>query len=253
MRDDRRDIRLARLDEAQRRSRERLRLQQQRIDARFERLRSRMLASEERPSDDQRRIITAALELLDEVGLNELSLRKLAAKLNLKAPALYWHFKNKEELIDYMAEAILSEEFADLTPRAQDEPWQDWTITLCKRLRKAMLGYRDGGRIVTGAHFFPAITLVRLFETSAQSLTSAGVEEVHAELIVSTAVHFTFGRVIEEQSGPEEDQVRKVDFAAMQEAFPYLMKSIERIQKAGNLEQLSDEEFEESLRLIIRD
>jgi len=46
-------------------------------------------------------VVNTALKLLDEVGLDGLTLRKLAAELGVQAPALYWHFKNKQALLDH--------------------------------------------------------------------------------------------------------------------------------------------------------
>jgi TetR/AcrR family tetracycline transcriptional repressor len=37
-------------------------------------------------------VLEGAIELLDEVGLDELSTRKLASRLGVHAGALYWHF-----------------------------------------------------------------------------------------------------------------------------------------------------------------
>ena len=54
-------------------------------------------------------VLRAALELLDEVGIDGLSTRKLAERLGVQSPTLYWHFKNKGELLDAMAEAIMLE------------------------------------------------------------------------------------------------------------------------------------------------
>ena len=52
-------------------------------------------------------VIKAALEILDAEGLENVTLRRIAAKLNVQAPALYWHFKDKSDITDDMAQAIL--------------------------------------------------------------------------------------------------------------------------------------------------
>ena len=44
-------------------------------------------------------VIRAALDLLNEVGVDGLSTRRLAERLGVQQPALYWHFKNKRELL----------------------------------------------------------------------------------------------------------------------------------------------------------
>lgn len=167
----------------------------------------------------------------------------------MQAPALYWYFKNKEELIDHMAETILANEFFDLTPRTNDESWQEWLIDVCKRLRSAMLAHRDGARVVAGAHLYPAITLVRLFEVSMESLLSAGVDERQADLLIGTVVHLTFGRVIEEQSSPDPNEIERFNHDEFHQAFPLVSANIRRTVE--DMKQGYDE-FDASLRLIIR-
>ena len=48
-------------------------------------------------------VARAGLKLLNEVGLEQLTLRRLGVELNVQAATIYWHFKSKEELIDEMA------------------------------------------------------------------------------------------------------------------------------------------------------
>ncbi len=46
-------------------------------------------------------VIRAALDLLNEVGVDGLTTRKLAERLGVQQPALYWHFRNKRALLAY--------------------------------------------------------------------------------------------------------------------------------------------------------
>src|ERR1017187_1062048 len=239
---------LERIEEAQRRVQERLVFEQERINKRFDHIREQVSKKYGEPNDSQQRIIDAALNLLDSEGLNALSLRKLSRLLDIQAPALYWHFTNKGVLIDYMAEAILQAEFKDLQPRPADELWQDWLVNICKLLRQAMLSRRDGARIVAGAHIYPAITLLRIFETTEESLISAGLDPKQADLVVTTAIHLTFGRVIEEQSSLGLEELKGMNPDEMQREFPWVTATAKRRQE--EIRQGYDE-FESSLRLII--
>lgn len=58
-------------------------------------------------------VVEAGLNLLNEVGLEQLTLRRLAKNLKIQAPTLYWHFKSKEELIDAMATLVLTKVLPD--------------------------------------------------------------------------------------------------------------------------------------------
>ena len=59
-------------------------------------------------------VARAALVVLDEVGLDGLTVRRIAEALGVQNPALYWHFKNKQDLLDRMAEVMLADAFAEL-------------------------------------------------------------------------------------------------------------------------------------------
>lgn len=247
-RDNKRARDLARLEEAQRRTQDRLEQQRARIDRRFARMRDRLGQKYGETSSSQQRIVAAALELLKEDGLNNLSLRKLATKIDMQAPALYWHFQNKEVLVDYMAEAILEKEFKDLKPRQENETWQDWLINHMIRLRRAMLAYPDGARVVAGAHLYPAITLARSLECGLISLTSAGVSLKTARQLMTTATTYTFGYVIEEQAAPTAEQMAEFDLDAFLEPFPHMAKAItddDRSMKG------QDEDYLIGLRYIV--
>ena len=117
MNEDRFAHRLRHLENVRQRTQKHIDKQQARADERFEKARERIERMTNKRSLSQDRIIEAALALLKEHGLAGLSLRDIALQLDIKAPALYWHFKNKEELIDYIAEAILRKEFSTFVPR----------------------------------------------------------------------------------------------------------------------------------------
>lgn len=188
-------------------------------------------------------IVEAALRVLDREGFSNLTLRRVATELGVQAPAIYWHIKDKAELADYMAEAILSRQFKDLSPRHDDEQWQEWLLGTMQQLRSAMWLYRDGGRIVTGARLYPAVTLVKLFDVSMQSLVSSGIPLEKSGRIIAAVVHFVFGRVIEEQSGPTKEQAASINLDELFVDYPTFVASVK--SRSGK------DEFEQVVRAII--
>lgn len=68
-------------------------------------------------------VARAGLKLLNEVGLEQLTLRLLAKDLKIQAPTVYWHFKSKEELIDEMATTVLAEGTRQLVPVKDSADW----------------------------------------------------------------------------------------------------------------------------------
>src|SRR5580698_3213226 len=92
----------------------------------------------------QRQVIDVALALLDEHGLAELQMRAVASRLNVQASALYWHVRNKGELLSLMSwdfyDGALSAIPAGLT-------WRDWLLTYGVTFRKGLLGHRDSAQL----------------------------------------------------------------------------------------------------------
>ncbi|MER6306496.1 TetR/AcrR family transcriptional regulator C-terminal domain-containing protein [Streptomyces sp. NPDC001657] len=153
---------------------------------------------------DRKQVVTTALRLLNEVGLDGLTLRRIATELDVKAPALYWHFKNKQELLDEMATEMFRRMTAHLMGDGSAGPgpegtWQDLVLGACRGLRRELLGYRDGGKVFSGtrmtdtSYAAPLDGILRRFTTAGFTLKEAA----HAWW---TAYNFTIGLVIEEQS-----------------------------------------------------
>jgi TetR/AcrR family transcriptional regulator, tetracycline repressor protein len=195
---------------------------------------------------NKKRIVEEALELLNDGGIESVSLRGLAKRLGVKAPTLYWHVKNKAALINEMAECILQSEVNDLRQRDSDEPWQEWLIHVLNQLRRAILSYRDGGRVVAGAHF--SLTLSDVMEAAIRTLLTAGVSLRESRLIVLTATHFTFGYVIEEQTPPDAEMTKDFDMERFVQDHPTLVAGIEEYFHAGHT---VDDLFNDGLRRII--
>lgn len=71
-------------------------------------LRPRRVAREDQPLT-RPRIVEAAVELLDEEGIDRLTMRRLAERLRVGAPSLYWHVDTKDDLIDLAVDSIFSQ------------------------------------------------------------------------------------------------------------------------------------------------
>lgn len=148
-------------------------------------------------------IIETALQVLDEVGLDGLTVRRLAAELGVQSPALYWHVRNKQELLDGMAEAILAAGGAG--PPREDERWQDWLTHRARRRRKALLAHRDGARLVVNTPGWARSPMgTRMFDESLTALVDRGFTPVLALRTITTVWHYINGFVLQEQTERQE-------------------------------------------------
>ncbi|MFD6424918.1 TetR/AcrR family transcriptional regulator [Streptomyces sp. NPDC060198] len=79
------------------------------------------------PLLSRERIVEAAAALVDAEGLGALSTRRLAAGLGVSGPSLYNHFRNKDEILDAVADAVSAQ--VDLSMFDADDP-RDWRRSL---------------------------------------------------------------------------------------------------------------------------
>jgi AcrR family transcriptional regulator len=142
-------------------------------------------------------VADTALRLLNEVGLDGLSLRVIARELDVKAPALYWHFKDKQALLDEMATQMYRRMAAGVALDPADT-WRERLLKANRGLRTALLGYRDGARVFSGTRFTGTDHAPAL-EANLRLLTAAGFTLAQAADAGRTANAFTIGFVIEEQ------------------------------------------------------
>jgi TetR/AcrR family transcriptional regulator, tetracycline repressor protein len=80
-------------------------------------------------------VVDRAIALVDQSGLDTLTIRKLATELGVTPMALYWHFRSKDELLDGLAERLWSE--IDLSvDRAA--PWTEQMRALLESLLRVL-------------------------------------------------------------------------------------------------------------------
>jgi TetR/AcrR family transcriptional regulator, tetracycline repressor protein len=144
-------------------------------------------------------VVEAGLKLLNEVGLEQLTLRRLAKELKIQAPTLYWHFKSKEALIDAVATLVLAEGAPGLVPSKSANDWKTWVNAFGIGLRQTLLKYRDGARVVAGSHLTDTV-FMETTELIGSRLVEAGFSVRKAVVLLSTVYTFTVSFVIEEQA-----------------------------------------------------
>ncbi|WP_433236403.1 TetR/AcrR family transcriptional regulator C-terminal domain-containing protein [Streptosporangium sp. CA-135522] len=144
-------------------------------------------------------IARTSLRLLNEVGLDGLTMRLVAKELDVQAPALYWHVRNKQELLDAMAGIMLAEVVEGLEPPAPGFSWPDWLGGSVRRLRRVMLGYRDGARVLAGTNVtHPAV--FQMMELTLRAMLDAGFPPDETARDFPVLLHYTVGYTIEEQA-----------------------------------------------------
>lgn len=94
---------------------------------------------------DRPRIVAAALALMDEVGMDGLTMRSLADSLGVTAASLYRHVRDKDELLVLLADEISGE----IPLIATDKPWQEALLEGAHAVRRLLLVHRDAARLLS--------------------------------------------------------------------------------------------------------
>ena len=201
---------------------------------------------------DREIVVRTALRVLDEVGLEGLTLRKIAAALDVQAPALYWHFKNKQALLDEMATTVFADTIRDSGLPSADGTWAEWAAAYGQELRQMLLRYRDGAKMFSGTYLTDS-ALYAPMDVALRKFTDAGFALPEAISGLATIYYYTVGFTIEEQAiyprpgerNPQYDpdkRAERIDSAK----FPLALAA------GAALFSGFDERFEQGLQIIIR-
>jgi len=146
-------------------------------------------------------VARAALHLVDEVGLDGLTTRRLATSLNIQSPTLYWHFTNKQDLVNCMAEVMVTDALADLHPPETNQDWATWLSEYARLVRRMELAHRDGSRILAEADLTLG-SFGRSADLAVRVLHDAGFDPQTALACVVTLLNYVLGNAFQLQAEP---------------------------------------------------
>jgi AcrR family transcriptional regulator len=142
-------------------------------------------------------VVARAAHLLDEYGLADLTMRRLARELGVTPGALYWHFADKQELLGAVADRILEPTCGEPV----DAPWAVRIVAIGSGLREALLSSTDGAELVSATFASGTSQALRgILERLVQAAGDAGFVPTNAELAARTIVYYVLGFTADEQS-----------------------------------------------------
>jgi TetR/AcrR family transcriptional regulator, tetracycline repressor protein len=147
-------------------------------------------------------VVAKAAEILDNYGIADLTMRRLARELNVSPGALYWHFADKQELLGAVADRLLTSAGTGVLTG----DWPDRIVALCTALRDALLSSTDGAELVSAS--FSAgrsAELGRIVDALAVAAAESGLAADDAELAARTVIYYALGFTADEQSRMQWD------------------------------------------------
>ncbi|MFI7453576.1 TetR/AcrR family transcriptional regulator C-terminal domain-containing protein [Nonomuraea sp. NPDC049714] len=191
------------------------------------------------------RIVAVALELLDEKGMDAITVRALASRLSVGAPALYWHVRNKQELLDEMSTFVMRRVVNALSAVTPGAGWRDALATYARILRSEYLLHRDGARIFSGTRY-SGPEVVKAKESWLERLTAAGFSLAEADDAIDLVTAFVVGFVIEEQ-----ERSQSADRYSPTGRDAWLGEGADLVKAAGHLRDDGDQRFERQLGVVL--
>jgi AcrR family transcriptional regulator len=186
-------------------------------------------------------VVRTALAIIDEVGIDDFGLERLAAELNVRAPSLYHHFRSKADILAEVARLVTTD------VRVPDEPamsrWPDWFVEIATRFRRSVLRHPNAAPLLV--QFFPRRFTLATYERGARLLEQAGIPLEQHTVIFEGLDQLTFGAALiaaARRTSGNDDLYPDLDA----EREPHLARSV----AAGSL---ADEAlFQESVRAYLR-
>ena len=139
-------------------------------------------------------ILRAALDYVDELGLEALSMHKLGARLGVKAMSLYHHVYGRDGLLDGLVELLWSD-MAPAGARAAD--WRGQLRHLALAVRRTVRHHPSAAPLVMSRPVLPVAAL-RIFKEQLDALQQAGFSRSRAVEVVRTVVAYAFGAALSE-------------------------------------------------------
>jgi TetR/AcrR family transcriptional regulator, tetracycline repressor protein len=191
--------------------------------------------------------VRAALGVLDEVGFDDLSMRRLADVLGVQNPALYWHVQNKQDLLNRMAQMLLSDGLATAgVSIPESRSWAKRLERFAYGLRDTMRSRKDGARLIAAADLSqPGSALLIRIEALVAGLMAEGFRAGDALRGVLTIIHYTLGATFEEQSDPRHGDPTMPPDAALP-----TLTALAKMRDASDL-SLVDTRFDFGVSLIV--
>ncbi|QWB96228.1 TetR/AcrR family transcriptional regulator [Mycoplasmatota bacterium] len=192
-------------------------------------------------------IIDTVFKLADQEGIESVSMRHIALKLNVKAMSLYNHVKNKEEVIELMADKLIGLVDYEITV-----DWQTSMINRARQLKELLLEHSWALiPLLTGFH--TGMNIISDFDRSIGILRKGGFSYANCNQITSMIDSYVYGYVLSSVSFPiEEDDFQSTADTYKdvfpKETFPHMWGLSHEI-RIGNYSGIID--FELGLNVVI--
>ncbi|AOR34816.1 TetR family transcriptional regulator [Streptomyces fodineus] len=140
----------------------------------------------------QEQIVRTAVELLDDEGLDGLNMRSLGKRLGAAATAVYWHVKNKDDLVLLAADRVWHE--VEL-PELDAADWRGAATAMADRLHAMLLRHPWLVQAI-GSHLLYGTGKARYDDRLLGVFETAGFAPLEADRAAGAVVTYVLGNAL---------------------------------------------------------
>ena len=194
-------------------------------------------------------VLRTALMIVDEGGIESLSMRLLGSKLGVEAMSLYNHVKNKEEILDGVLDLVIEE----ITVPSEAADWRSAMTERATSALDAFNRHRWACALIE-SRVSASTARLRYFDTIIGTLHHAGFSLELAARAFSILDCYIYGFGLQNSNmAPSGDASYEAQAEAFHknipaESYPYLTRLTELSMKTGYDEKA---DFEFGLKLIL--
>lgn len=200
------------------------------------------------------RILDAAERLADDEGLEALSMRRLGAELGAGATTLYWHVRNKDELLDLLIDRVVGEILADVVPA---DGWRAQMTEAALAVRRVLLRHRHIA-VILGSRPTFGPNMITALEWMIGRLRDGGFDPLSAALAANAITNWAAGYAVFESRDPLGPAATDEDREALTRAIVERFESLSPAEFPNTRAMLplinalsADEQFERGLNWML--
>ncbi len=185
------------------------------------------------------RVVSAAIELADRDGIESLTMRKLAQELGVEAMSLYTHVRNKNDLLNSLADAVIGQ----IPVRVEEGDWRASLRQMALAARAVMLRHPWAPRAIE-AQTAPGPATLTYINTVLGVLREGGfsIGQAHHALHIIGSRAVGFSQDLFDDSGDLEPEAAEVLAKQLGASHPYVVEMALAVTHGGALGACDDDD-----------
>jgi AcrR family transcriptional regulator len=210
-----------------------------------------------RGSITRQKVMAAAVAVIDDGGLRDFSIRRVADRFGVEAMAMYHYVHGREDLLDGIVEYVIDDLYGDPDVHMNTDNWQDYLVRLAHGVRRIALAHPQvfpliATRPPAAPWVRPPLRSLRWTESFLDTLARCGFDGPSSVAAYRGFSSFLLGHLLLEVSAqggdisPIEQNPPDTGQSVGLASYPRLQSLQESLS-----EDHSAEEFEESLENLL--